>query len=136
MMLQQGMAVNGERSESESGETTAVHNPATGDVIAEVATASAADVDRAVQGASAGYQQWRRTSPRERRDVLRRIADLVRRDQESLAGIESQNAGKPISAARGEIGAVATTFDYYAGAVDKIHGDDPVTRRWDSADVP
>jgi betaine-aldehyde dehydrogenase len=122
MMLQQGMAVNGERSESESGETAAICSPATGEVIAEVATAGASDVDRAVRGAADAYQQWRRTSPRERRDVLRRIADLVRRDQESLARIESQNAGKPISAARGEIGAVATTFDYYAGAVDKIHG--------------
>lgn len=122
MTLQQGMAVNGERSESESGETTAIFSPATGEVIAEVATAGAGDVDRAVRGATDAYQRWRRTSPRERRDVLRRIADLVRRDQESLARIESQNAGKPISAARGEIGAVATTFDYYAGAVDKIHG--------------
>ena len=122
MISLQGMAVNGERSGSESGETTAIRNPATGLVIAEVAVAGAADVDRAVRAASAAQQQWRRTSPRERRDVLCRIADLVRRDQESLAMLESRNAGKPISAARGEIGAVATTFDYYAGAVDKIHG--------------
>jgi betaine-aldehyde dehydrogenase len=59
---------------------------------------------------------------RERRDVLRRIADLIRRDQESLARLESANAGKPIAAARGEIGGVATTFDFYSGAVDKFHG--------------
>ncbi|MCP4306726.1 MAG: aldehyde dehydrogenase [bacterium] len=122
MIVQQGMAVSGERSASESGETSAVRNPASGEVIAEVAAAGIVDVDRAVQGADIAYQQWWRTSPRERRDVLRRIADLIRRDQESLASLESQNAGKPISAARGEIGAVATTFDYYAGAVDKIHG--------------
>ena len=54
--------------------------------------------------------------------MLRGIADLVRRDQERLASLESANAGKPIVAARGEIGAVATTFDFYAGAVDKFHG--------------
>jgi betaine-aldehyde dehydrogenase len=54
--------------------------------------------------------------------VLRAIADLIRADQERLAGLESANAGKPIAAARGEIGAVAATFDYYAGAVDKFHG--------------
>jgi betaine-aldehyde dehydrogenase len=59
---------------------------------------------------------------RERRDVLRRIADLIRRDHERLARLESANTGKPIAAARGEIGAVATTFDFYAGAVDKLHG--------------
>ena len=54
--------------------------------------------------------------------MLRRIADLVRRDLEELATLESQNAGKPITAARGEIGVVAGAFDYYAGAVDKFHG--------------
>ena len=59
---------------------------------------------------------------RRRRDVLRGIADLIRSDQERLAALESANAGKPIAAARGEIGAVATTFDFYAGAVDKFHG--------------
>ncbi len=65
---------------------------------------------------------WRNTPVRRRRDVLRGIADLVRRDQERLASLESANAGKPIVAARGEIAAVATTFDFYAGAVDKFHG--------------
>jgi delta 1-pyrroline-5-carboxylate dehydrogenase len=59
---------------------------------------------------------------RERRDVLRRIADIVRRDQESLAELESTNTGKPISAARGEVGAVAEAFDYYAGTTDKFTG--------------
>ena len=122
MMMHQGMVVNGERAESQGGETTAIRNPATGLTIAEVAAAGEQDVDRAVRGAADAYRQWSRTSPRERRSVLRRIADLVRRDQESLASLESQNAGKPIAAARGEIGAVATTFDFYAGAVDKIHG--------------
>jgi betaine-aldehyde dehydrogenase len=65
---------------------------------------------------------WRKTTVRRRRDVLRGIADLVRRDQERIASLESVNAGKPIAAARGEIAAVAATFDYYAGAVDKFHG--------------
>jgi len=123
-MTFEGLAVDGKRLESSSGETTAVFNPATGDAIAEVASASSADVDKAVNIAAQRFEEgvWRRASPRERRDVLRRIADLVRRDLEDLAQLESRNAGKPISAARGEIGAVATTFDYYAGAVDKIHG--------------
>ena len=65
---------------------------------------------------------WRKATVRRRRDVLRGIADLIRRDQERLAALESTNAGKPIAAARGEISAVATTFDFYAGAVDKFHG--------------
>ena len=122
MTLYEGLAIDGQRIDAGGGEITSICNPATGDVIAEVASATANDIDQAVSVAADRFQSWRRTSPRERGEVLRRIADLIRRDQEVLAQLESKNAGKPIGAARGEIGAVATTFDFYAGAVDKIHG--------------
>jgi acyl-CoA reductase-like NAD-dependent aldehyde dehydrogenase len=103
---------------------TTLLDPATGAPLAEVPRATAAEVDRAVRAGHAAYDSgvWRRAPVRERRDVLRRIADLVRRDLERLARLESSNTGKPITAARGEIGGVATTFDYYAGAVDKFFG--------------
>lgn len=103
---------------------TTLVNPATNEPIEEIPQFDQTGVDRAVRAAHEAYRggSWRRAAVRDRRDVLRRIADLVRRDQEHLAGLESVNTGKPISTARGEIGAVATTFDYYAGAVDKIHG--------------
>jgi len=116
--------IDGARADASSGAETIVRDPATGEEIARVAQASPADVDRAVQAAHRAFQggEWRRAPVRERRDVLRRIADLVRRDHERLARLESRNAGKPISAARGEIGIVAAAFDYYAGAVDKFHG--------------
>ena len=105
-------------------ESTVLIDPATDLVIDEVPRATIGDVDRAVAQAHEAFEAgtWRLIQLRERRDVLRRIADLVRRDQEKLARIESANAGKPIASARGEIGAVAATFDYYAGAVDKYHG--------------
>jgi betaine-aldehyde dehydrogenase len=104
--------------------TTTLLNPATGQEIGEVPRLGAAEVDRVVAAAHEAYQlgTWRNAPVRERRDVLRRIADLLRRDQERLARLESANTGKPIAAARGEVGAVATTFDFYAGAVDKFHG--------------
>ena len=107
-----------------SGGEAAIHNPSTGEQIGTVSRAGAGDVDHAVSVARDRYEEgvWRRATVRQRRDVLRGIADLIRRDQERLAGLESANAGKPIAAARGEMGAVATTFDFYAGAVDKIHG--------------
>jgi len=116
--------IDGTRTEASSAAESIIRDPATNSEIARVARSSHEDVDRAVQAADRSFQEgaWRRAPVRERRDVLRRIADLVRRDQEKLARIESQNAGKPISAARGEIGAVAAAFDYYAGAVDKFHG--------------
>lgn len=120
----EGLFIDGRRHESSSGQVKTIHDPATGAAIATVAGASVDDVDQAVRIAGARYEQgaWRRTSPRVKRDVLRGIADLVRRDLETLARLESTNTGKPFGAAAGEIGAVATTFDFYAGAVDKIHG--------------
>ena len=102
--------------------TTTVLDPSTNQPIAEIPRQSPEDVDRAVRLAAQGFQVWRKAGVRRRRDVLRTIADLIRRDQESLARLESQNAGKPIAAARGEVGAVAAVFDYYAGAVDKFTG--------------
>jgi acyl-CoA reductase-like NAD-dependent aldehyde dehydrogenase len=103
---------------------TSVLNPATAEVIAEIPRQGPDEVDRVVAAADETYRRglWRKAPVRERRDVLRRIADLIRRDLERLAILESTNTGKPIRVARGEIGAVATTFDFYAGAVDKFHG--------------
>ncbi|HEU5113657.1 MAG TPA: aldehyde dehydrogenase family protein [Acidimicrobiia bacterium] len=115
--------IDGEASPGTGGEV-AIHDPGTGSEIGIVSRASSEDVDRAVRAARRRFDEgvWRKATVRRRRDVLRGIADLIRRDQERLAALESSNAGKPIAAARGEIGAVATTFDYYAGAVDKFHG--------------
>ncbi len=123
-MITLGLYINGEHTEGHAGETT-VRDPSTNAEIGRVARASSNDVDRAVTLAHDRYREgvWRRAPVRERRDVLRRIADLVRRDTERLAKLESTNAGKPIAAARGEIGAVAASFDYYAGAVDKFGGE-------------
>jgi betaine-aldehyde dehydrogenase len=103
---------------------TTLTNPASGELVESVPQADAAEVGRAVTTAHARYASgvWRKAPVRERRDVLRGIADLIRRDHERLARLESVNTGKPVGAARGEINAVAATFDYYAGAVDKIHG--------------
>ncbi|CAN5837164.1 MAG: aldehyde dehydrogenase family protein [Acidimicrobiia bacterium] len=101
---------------------TTLLSPATGESIGEVPTQGADEVEQAVGAARSAFIEWRRASVRDRRDVLRRISDFIRRDQERLAALESLNTGKPITVARGEIGAVATTFDFYAGAVDKFGG--------------
>ena len=103
---------------------TSVLNPATAEIVAEVPRLGPQEVSDAVTAADETYRSgiWRKAPVRERRDVLRRMADLIRRDQELLATLESTNTGKPIRVARGEVGAVATTFDFYAGAIDKFHG--------------
>jgi betaine-aldehyde dehydrogenase len=115
--------IDGEPRAGSAGEAP-IHNPATGEQIGTASRASRDDAALAVEIARRRFDEgvWRNSTVRRRRDVLRGIADLVRRDLERLASLESANAGKPITAARGEIGAVATAFDFYAGAVDKFHG--------------
>src|SRR3972149_2942137 len=126
-MTTRGLFIDGTQTDASGGAESSVRDPATGGEIARVARAAAADVDRAGTVAPERFPEGgggvgRRARGGERRDVPRRIAALVRRDHETLARLESQNAGKPISAARGEISAGGATFDYYAGGVEKFHG--------------
>ncbi len=101
---------------------TAVLNPATEETIAEVPAASADETDAAVAAARAAFPAWRAVAPGDRARLLRRLSALVEEHGEELARLESRNAGKPISDARGEIGMVAEVFQFYAGAIDKHHG--------------
>jgi len=103
--------------------SVAVVNPATEETIATLAEAGVEETDAAVARARAAYPGWRAVSPADRGRLLRRLATLVEEHHEELSQIESRNAGKPISGARGEIGMVADVFHFYAGAVDKRHGE-------------
>jgi acyl-CoA reductase-like NAD-dependent aldehyde dehydrogenase len=100
-----------------------VVNPATGETIAELASAGVEETDAAVARAKAAYPAWRAVSPADRARLLRRLATLVEEHHEELSRIESRNVGKPINGARGEVGMVAQVFHFYAGAVDKHHGE-------------
>jgi acyl-CoA reductase-like NAD-dependent aldehyde dehydrogenase len=101
----------------------AVINPATEETIANLDSVGVEETDTAVARAQAAYPAWRAVSPADRGRLLRRLATLVEEHHEELARIESQNVGKPIAGARGEVGMVADVFHFYAGAVDKKHGE-------------
>ena len=101
----------------------AVVNPATEETIAELPQAGAEDADRAVAGAKAAYPAWRAVSPADRARLLRRLAALVEGNAEELALLETRNVGKPIADSRAEAQMVADVFHFYAGAVDKHHGE-------------
>jgi acyl-CoA reductase-like NAD-dependent aldehyde dehydrogenase len=103
--------------------TLTVLNPATEETIAELEPAGIDEVDEAVARASAAFPAWRAVGVADRARLLRRLAALVEEHAEELARIESQNVGKPIAGARAEIGMVANVFHFYAGAVDKHHGE-------------
>ncbi|HSE81321.1 MAG TPA: aldehyde dehydrogenase family protein [Gaiellaceae bacterium] len=102
---------------------TAVLNPATEEVIAELASPGVEEADAAIAAAKAAFPAWRKVAPADRARLLRRLAGLVEEHGEELAQIESQNVGKPIAGARAEVGMVSEVFHFYAGAVDKHHGE-------------
>jgi len=102
---------------------TTLLNPATEEPIAEIEPAGVEETDAAVARAREAFPAWRKVTPTDRAALLRRLATLVEEHHEELARIESRNVGKPISGARGEVGMIAQVFHFYAGAVDKHHGE-------------
>lgn len=121
----EGLLIDGKRVPSADGKTTDVVNPANNQVIARVAAATREDADRAVRVAYERYEQgkWRNMNSRERGQLLQRIANLMRDNLMKFRQLESKNGGKPISATSWELESVANTFEYYAGAVNKFHGE-------------
>jgi aldehyde dehydrogenase (NAD+) len=112
--------------DSISGKTFETVNPATGDVLAHVAEADAADVDLAVKAARKAFHPkapWRRMSASERGKLLNRLADLIEQNAEQLATLESLDNGKPRHVAlAADIPLVIACYRYYAGWADKIQG--------------
>ncbi|SCG69082.1 Acyl-CoA reductase [Micromonospora echinaurantiaca] len=101
---------------------TEVRNPATGEVVAEVAGASAGEVDAAIGRAAGAFERWRAVAPGERARLLRRFAAVVDAHLEELAGLEVRNSGHTIGNARWEAGNVRDVLDYYAGAPERLTG--------------
>jgi acyl-CoA reductase-like NAD-dependent aldehyde dehydrogenase len=99
-----------------------VIEPATEKVMAELSEATVDDTDRAVERAKRAYPAWRAVSPRDRANLMRRIASAVEQRAEELARLEARNVGKPISDARGEVGMVVDVFNYFAGAPERLFG--------------
>src|SRR5215203_6092982 len=99
-----------------------VLEPATEEVLAEVARAGEEEVDAAVARAKAAYRGWRAVSPPDRAALLHDLADALAGELESLAVLEARNAGKPIGDARGEMAMVVDTFRYYAAGPERNLG--------------
>jgi acyl-CoA reductase-like NAD-dependent aldehyde dehydrogenase len=100
-----------------------VLNPATEQKIAELPEVGVGETDAAVAAAKAAFPAWRAVAPADRARLLRRLAASVEEHAEELALLETRNVGKPIADSRGEVGMVAEVFYFYAGAVDKHHGE-------------
>ena len=116
--------VNGQWVSAASGATFSVYDPSTEEVIAQVAEATAADVDKAVKAARAAFDSgpWPATTAQDRGRILFKLADKIRQNQPMLAELECRNTGKPIVEAEYDIGDVATCFEYYGGLANKVNG--------------
>src|SRR5579863_2175900 len=103
-------------------------NPATGEVLTQVPEASATDVDHAVQAARRAFEDrngaWRKLSASERGRLIWKLADLVEKNSEELAELETLDNGKPIFESRYvDMPMVVDVLRYYAGLATKIHGE-------------
>lgn len=116
--------IGGDWVDALSGQNFPVVNPTTGATICQVAEAGPADVDRAVKAARKALDAgpWAKMDAADRGRLLYRLADLIERDAEDLAALESLNGGKTIRDARGDLQGVVNTVRYYAGWADKIEG--------------
>ncbi|MEI9929559.1 MAG: aldehyde dehydrogenase family protein [Rhizomicrobium sp.] len=109
--------------EAGQGAPEKIINPRTGQTIVEIPEASDAQVDSAVAAASKAFDGWSRTTPGERSAMLLKLADLIERDADAYADLESLNCGKPRHLVLAdEIPGIVDCFRFFAGAVRTMHG--------------
>jgi len=120
----QPLYIGGKFVAGSGSKTFAAIDPATGDTLCQVQEASAADVDKAVKTARTALESgpWKSMDAADRGKLLFKLADLVEKNAEDLAALESLNCGKTITDSRGDLGGVVNTLRYYAGWADKIEG--------------
>jgi acyl-CoA reductase-like NAD-dependent aldehyde dehydrogenase len=118
------LIIDGNKSAASDGMTFDVYDPSSGDVLAHVAKATKADVDRAVNAARNALESkaWGGAAPAERGRIMIRIAGALRDRAEDLATLESRDNGKPLRQARTDVQVAARYFEYFAGIADKITG--------------
>jgi aldehyde dehydrogenase (NAD+) len=119
------LLINNQWVASESGRTFATVNPSTGEEICQVAEADAADVGKAVQAARVAFEHgpWRKMNASARGRLLNQLADLIERNADQLARLESLDNGKPVSVAKAvDVAKTVACYRYFAGWADKVQG--------------
>ena len=116
--------IDGESVDAAEGHTDAVLNPATGEEIAQAASSTQEDVERAVKAARTAFESgWGTTTPGERALAILKLADALEERADEIAELESANAGKPIEAFKGdEVPAMVDNLRFFAGAARCMEG--------------
>ena len=122
--LQTNLFINGEYCPGSKGETITIHNPNDDSLVTDkVQVASEADVDRAVEAAKKAFPKWRDMAGAKRAAIMLKFADLLEKNAEKLAKLESMAMGQPISMAKRMILGPAALWKYYAGYAGKVAGE-------------
>src|ERR1700751_4878979 len=114
--------IGGESADAAPGETMEVIAPATGETIAEVPRCGAEDVDRAVEAAQKVLPEWMGKTPKQRSELLLKLAAVLAEHAEELAQLETVNVGKPLMASRDEMPFSADNLRFFAGAARNLEG--------------
>jgi succinate-semialdehyde dehydrogenase/glutarate-semialdehyde dehydrogenase len=114
--------IDGAWGPSASGKVLTVVNPATGDKLGTLAHAGIPDLDRALAAAERGFAVWRKISAFERGKIMRKAADLIRSRADDIAKLMTQEQGKPLAEAKGEIGVASDVIDWFAEEAKRAYG--------------
>ena len=108
---------------ADSGKSFAITNPATGDVVAQVADMGAAETRRAIAAAEKALPAWRKKTPKERSTILRKWYDLILAHADDLALMMTTEQGKPLAEAKGEVVYAASVIEWFAEEAKRTYGD-------------
>ncbi|QRF24750.1 NAD-dependent succinate-semialdehyde dehydrogenase [Alicyclobacillus sp. TC] len=117
------MYINGEWIAAVDAGTWKVHNPATGELVGEVAFGGGVEANQAIAAAHAAFPAWSGLTPRERAKYLLKLHDLVRANRDDLAERISAEMGKPLREAKGEVLGAADNFLWYAEEAKRVYGE-------------
>jgi aminobutyraldehyde dehydrogenase len=119
---QHQMFINGQPADSSSGETAEILNPATEEIIAHVPKGTEEDADRAVDAAATAFEAWYDSTPKERSEMLHKLADAMEEHAVELSAIETANVGKPKSTADFDVEFSIDNVRFFAGAARMLEG--------------
>jgi succinate-semialdehyde dehydrogenase / glutarate-semialdehyde dehydrogenase len=122
-LFRQQAYLSGHWCNADSGATTAVNNPATGDVLGTVPTMGADETSRAIADAKKAWPDWRRRTAKERSIILRKWHDLMLANVDDLGMLMTAEQGKPLAESKGEIGYAAGFIEWFAEEGKRIYGD-------------
>ena len=124
--------VNGQWIDADSGKTFPVHNPATGEKIADVPRLGRAETRRAIEAAEKAWPAWKGKLAKERAQVMRRFFDLIMANADDLATIMTLEQGKPLAEAKGEIAYAASFVEWFGEEAKRVYGDTIPEHRGDA----